>query len=44
MEAGTPPAQVPSPGQILSMELEACGWIQSDLAAIMDRHRRRLTK
>ena len=37
MEAPTMPARVSSPGQILSMELEARGWTQSDLAAIMGR-------
>lgn len=37
MEARKLPARVSSPGQILSMELEARGWTQSDLAAIMDR-------
>jgi HTH-type transcriptional regulator / antitoxin HigA len=31
------PARVPTPGKILSQELEARGWIQKDLAEIMGR-------
>src|SRR5690554_4184138 len=37
MEGRTLPARVPSPGQILNTELEARGWTQGDLAAIMNR-------
>ncbi|MEH2062055.1 MAG: hypothetical protein V7K50_07215 [Nostoc sp.] len=31
------PARVPTPGKILSRELEARGWTQKDLAEIMGR-------
>lgn len=31
------PARVPTPGKILSRELEARGWTQNDLATIIDR-------
>jgi addiction module HigA family antidote len=31
------PARVPTPGRILSRELEARGWTQKDLAEIIDR-------
>jgi HTH-type transcriptional regulator/antitoxin HigA len=31
------PARVPTPGKILSRELEARGWTQKDLAEIMSR-------
>ena len=32
------PAIVPTPGKILSRELEACGWTQKDLAEIIGRY------
>ena len=37
MEGNIMPARVPSPGNVLAMELEAREWSQSDLAALMDR-------
>jgi HTH-type transcriptional regulator / antitoxin HigA len=37
MSQALTPARVPPPGRILSQELEARGWTQTDLAAIMNR-------